>query len=202
MTSRCFPSLLLFSVSAILPQLVVVGLTIKRFISGLRAGWGRIPIVSRLVRDDVILVSVICEFKRKWRFYYRSFRSLKILCINSTLFQILLLSCKLFIWRFSDLDYIGSNPDEHQDRVWLHRLLVRPTLTTTPLLSPFLMPSASFHASLFFPSNHRLGFITTVIASNRSWLLSIIPSAVCLHFSDVSSLFANHGDLLKKSTTN
>ena len=66
----------LFSVSAILPQLLVLGLTIKRFISGLRAGWGRIPIVSRLVRDDIILVSVICEFRRKRR-VCRSFRSLK-----------------------------------------------------------------------------------------------------------------------------
>ena len=54
---------LLLSVSAILPQLFVLGLTIKRFHSGLRAGWGRIPIVSRLVRDDIILVSVICEFR-------------------------------------------------------------------------------------------------------------------------------------------
>ena len=67
---------LFFSVSAILPQLFVLGLTIKRFISGLRAGWGRIPIVSRLVRDDIILVSVICEFQRKRR-VNRSFRSLK-----------------------------------------------------------------------------------------------------------------------------
>ena len=65
--------LLLLSVSAILPQLFVLGLTIKRFRSGLRAGWGRIPIVSRLVRDDIILVSVICEFGRKER-VYRSFR--------------------------------------------------------------------------------------------------------------------------------
>ena len=64
---------LLLSVSAILPQLFVLGLTIKRFRAGLRAGWGRIPIVSRLVRDDIILVSVICEFGRKQR-VYRSFR--------------------------------------------------------------------------------------------------------------------------------
>ncbi|PPQ94707.1 hypothetical protein CVT25_009562 [Psilocybe cyanescens] len=49
----------LFGVSAILPQLLVLGLTIVKFFSGLRDGWGAIPIVSRLVRDDIILVAVI-----------------------------------------------------------------------------------------------------------------------------------------------
>ncbi|KAF8159236.1 hypothetical protein B0H34DRAFT_655556, partial [Crassisporium funariophilum] len=53
----------LFGVSAVLPQLLVLGLTIVKFLSGLRAGWGKIPIVSRLVRDDVILVSVIGEWE-------------------------------------------------------------------------------------------------------------------------------------------
>jgi len=48
-----------FGVSAVLPQLLVLGLTIVKFMSGLRAGWGNIPIVSRLVRDDIILVSII-----------------------------------------------------------------------------------------------------------------------------------------------
>jgi len=51
--------IVLFGVSAILPQLFVLGLTITRFLSGLRAGWGRIPVVSRLVQDDIILVSFI-----------------------------------------------------------------------------------------------------------------------------------------------
>jgi len=51
--------MILFGVSAIFPQLLVLGLTIIRFLWGLRAGWGRIPIVSHLVRDHIILVSVI-----------------------------------------------------------------------------------------------------------------------------------------------
>ncbi|KAF8806838.1 hypothetical protein BYT27DRAFT_6610649 [Phlegmacium glaucopus] len=59
--------IVLFGVSVILPQLLVLGLTIAKFRSGLRAGWGNIPIVSRLVRDDIILVSVIGEFRPKRR---------------------------------------------------------------------------------------------------------------------------------------
>ena len=49
-------------VSALLPQLIVVGLTVIKFFAGLRAGWGKIPIVSMLVRDDIILVTFIGEF--------------------------------------------------------------------------------------------------------------------------------------------
>ncbi|KDR80974.1 hypothetical protein GALMADRAFT_241553 [Galerina marginata CBS 339.88] len=49
----------LFGASALFPQLLVLGLTILKFLCGIRAGWGKIPIVSRLVRDDIILVSVI-----------------------------------------------------------------------------------------------------------------------------------------------
>ncbi|KAF9485514.1 hypothetical protein BDN70DRAFT_591086 [Pholiota conissans] len=51
--------IVVFGVSAMLPQVIVLGLTLIKFLSGLRAGWGKIPIVSRLVRDDFILVSVI-----------------------------------------------------------------------------------------------------------------------------------------------
>lgn len=54
---------LLCSVSAVLPQLLVLGLTVTKFLSGLRAGWGETPVVSRLVRDDVIQVSIICKFR-------------------------------------------------------------------------------------------------------------------------------------------
>ena len=49
---------------------------------------------------------------------------------------------QFFICRFSGLDHTGSIPDERQDRVWLHHLLVRPT--PTPLLSLFLMPLLLF----------------------------------------------------------
>jgi len=51
--------LIFFCVSAILPQLFVLGFTITRFLSGRSAGWGRIPIVARLVSDHITLVSII-----------------------------------------------------------------------------------------------------------------------------------------------
>ncbi|KAF9038505.1 hypothetical protein BJ165DRAFT_1531593 [Panaeolus papilionaceus] len=45
-----------FGLSAVLPQLLVLGLTIVKFLAGLRDGWGKLPMVSTLVRDDIILV--------------------------------------------------------------------------------------------------------------------------------------------------
>lgn len=51
--------LICFGVLALLPQLFVLGFTITRFLSGRRAGWGRIPVVARLVSDHITLVSII-----------------------------------------------------------------------------------------------------------------------------------------------
>jgi hypothetical protein len=146
---------LLFSVSSILPQLFVLGLTIKRFHSGLRAGWGRIPIVYRLVRDEIILVSIICEFRRKRRVYYRSFRSLKFvvegLKLNWFLFFISNLLQNAFP-RFSGLDHIGSIPYDRQDCVWVHRLLVR----SNAYPAPFSLSHAT--ASYLFPHKTAAGY--------------------------------------------
>lgn len=55
-----------------IPQLMVVGLTIMKYISGRKAGWGKIPIVGCLVRDDIILVSIIGQFLNLVKSPFRS----------------------------------------------------------------------------------------------------------------------------------
>ncbi|KAF8991433.1 hypothetical protein BDQ17DRAFT_1433096 [Cyathus striatus] len=44
-------------VFALLPFLIILGFTITKYYTGLKAGWGNIPIVSRLVKDDIMLVA-------------------------------------------------------------------------------------------------------------------------------------------------
>ena len=53
----------------------------------------------------------------------------------------------LSVRHFSGLDHTGSIPDERQDCVWVHRLLVRPT-PSIPLVSLFLMPLLLARSSL------------------------------------------------------
>lgn len=43
-------------VTAVLPQVVVIGLTLGKYATALHAGWGRAPIVFRLIRDGTSLV--------------------------------------------------------------------------------------------------------------------------------------------------
>ncbi|KAF9524406.1 hypothetical protein CPB83DRAFT_886285 [Crepidotus variabilis] len=49
----------LFGVSCTGPHLIIIGVTIFKFLKELPAGWGRIPIVLRVVKDDVSLVLLI-----------------------------------------------------------------------------------------------------------------------------------------------
>ena len=78
-------------------------------------------------------------------------------------------------------------PDERQGCVWVHRLLVRPTPTSAPFSLSHHDATASFHAYLFFPHESPCFHFDFLLSlRNRSWLLSIIPSAVCPHFSDLS----------------
>ncbi|KAF8991049.1 hypothetical protein BDQ17DRAFT_313967 [Cyathus striatus] len=53
---------ILFSVVSIVPFLIILGLTITKYVTGLKAGWGQIPIVSLLVKDDIRLVSIFVSW--------------------------------------------------------------------------------------------------------------------------------------------
>ncbi|KAF8202569.1 hypothetical protein BJ912DRAFT_920915 [Pholiota molesta] len=77
---------------AILPQIIVLGLTVVKFLSGLRAGWGKIPIVSRLVRDDLILVTVIASSMN---------------CLGTM---------------YSGLGHNNLVPNDYEQRLWLWRI--------------------------------------------------------------------------------
>ncbi|KAF8990984.1 hypothetical protein BDQ17DRAFT_1468314 [Cyathus striatus] len=44
------------------PFLIILGLTITKYILGRKAGWGHIPIVSRLVKDDIVLTVILVSW--------------------------------------------------------------------------------------------------------------------------------------------
>ena len=80
----------------------------------------------------------------------------------------------IFIRRFSGLDNTGIFPDERQDRVWVHCLLVRPTLTS--LLFYLSHATASFSRLSLLP----LWFHFRLLSPRKPQLANIDYSFGCM----------------------
>ncbi|KAF8985346.1 hypothetical protein BDQ17DRAFT_1376859 [Cyathus striatus] len=48
---------IIFVIISVIPLIIILGFTITKYVMARKAGWGQIPIVSRLVKDDIALVA-------------------------------------------------------------------------------------------------------------------------------------------------